>query len=158
MVEKQLGYTYPLNHVCNLQHEALASLTMDQRCNRIGRAIAAALPLYLHTFGTQPRFIQIQGVVSVGLDWSLITRSMNIHMDLEVRDELRRLTREGQGMFDIVLTTSRSSNDTILALLLGSQQYINLRDEGKVSTVRVKTKEDPRGWIFSRLKLFTDEK
>ena len=158
MVEKQLGYTYPLNHPCNLQYDALANLTADQKCNRIGRAIAAALPLYLRTFGTQPRFIQLQGVITVGLDWTVIAKSMNMHMDPAVMEELRNLTKEGQGMFDIVQMPSTSYDNSILTLLLGTLQYINLREQGRVSTIPVKTKEDPRGWLFSDLKLFTDEK
>ena len=158
MVEKQLGYTYPLNHACNLRYNALANLSADQKSNRIGRAIAAALPLYLYTFGTQPRFIHIQGVISIGLDWNVIAKSMNMHMDPAVREELRARTREGQGLFDIVQMTSLSFDNSILTLLLGTLQYINLRDQGRVSSIPVKTKEDPRGWFFSNLKLFTDEK
>ena len=83
---------------------------------------------------------------------------MNMHMDPAVMEELRNLTKEGQGMFDIVQMPSTSYDNSILTLLLGTLQYINLREQGRVSTIPVKTKEDPRGWLFSDLKLFTDEK
>ena len=137
---------------------ALSNLSADQKCNRIGRALAAALPIYLYTFGTQPKFIEIQGSVSVGLDWSVITKAMNMLMDPAVGEELRNLTKQGQGMFNIVQKTLLSNESSILMQLLGTLQYIRLREEGRVSTVPVKTKEDPNGWFFSQFKLFTDEK